>query len=91
MDVTWYKDPLEPFHNDADLKQFDAIFQDDGNHMIYPAYRACSGLFFIRNNERTQRFFNAYLSSGDFVLAARNDQTVVQTLIEEHASLYVSK
>jgi hypothetical protein len=49
VDVVWYKNPLEYFHNsNSSDKDFDIYFQDDGNHAIYYApYSANTGKYFI--------------------------------------------
>jgi hypothetical protein len=45
VDVVWYKNPLEYFHNSSNSdKDFDIYFQDDGNHALYYApYSANTG------------------------------------------------
>jgi hypothetical protein len=45
VDVVWYKNPLEYFHNSSNSdKGFDIYFQDDGNHALYYApYSANTG------------------------------------------------
>ena len=87
VDVIWYKNPLEYFKEDK--TDFDMFFQDDGNHGLYYApYSANTGFYYIRNNQKTQYFFNAFLMSGDLILGTRSHQVPLVALLQEHASMY---
>eukprot|EP00529_Nitzschia_sp_RCC80_P028723 CAMPEP_0113523672 /NCGR_PEP_ID=MMETSP0014_2-20120614/45824_1 /TAXON_ID=2857 /ORGANISM="Nitzschia sp." /LENGTH=328 /DNA_ID=CAMNT_0000421765 /DNA_START=11 /DNA_END=995 /DNA_ORIENTATION=+ /assembly_acc=CAM_ASM_000159 len=90
VDVVWYKDPLPWFHDTNNPSyNFDAYFQDDGNHALYYApYSANTGFYFIRNNERTQYFFNSLLMSGDLILSTKSHQIALIALLSEHVSMY---
>lgn len=87
VDVVWYRDPIDYFEQDT--SDFDLFFQDDGNHAIYYApYSANTGFYFVRNNQRTQHFFNTFLLSGDLILSTKSHQVPLIALLGEHASLY---
>jgi Nucleotide-diphospho-sugar transferase len=90
VDVIWYKNPLSYFHNpNADDAHFDVYFQDDGNHaLFYAPYSANTGFYYVRNNERTQYFFNAFLMAGDLIIMTRSHQIPLVALLQEHASMY---
>jgi len=90
VDVIWYKNPLEWFH-DANNPHyhFDMYFQDDGNHaLFYAPYSANTGFYYVRNNPRTQFFFNALLMAGDLILSTSSHQIALIALLNEHTSLY---
>jgi len=90
VDVIWYRDPLEYFHNSSSPDSgFDTYFQDDGNHAIYYApYSANTGFYYVRNNERTRYFFNSFLMAGDLIIGTRSHQVPLVALLQEHASMY---
>jgi len=90
VDVVWYRDPLEFFHNSShNWHDFDIYFQDDGNHALYYApYSANTGFYYVRHNERTEYFFNAFLLAGDLVLSTHSHQVALITLLNEHSSMY---
>lgn len=93
VDVVWHKEPLAYFHNstgaDAD---FDVYFQDDGNHALYYApYSANTGFYYVRNNKKTQHFFNSFLMAGDLITSTRSHQVPLVALLNEHASMYGMK
>jgi hypothetical protein len=90
VDVVYYKDPLPWFHDTSNPSyHFDAYFQDDGNHALYYApFSANTGFYYIRNNERTQYFFNALLMSGDLILSTKSHQIALIALLSEHSSMY---
>lgn len=64
-------------------------YQDDGNRAIYYApYSANTGFYYIRNNVRTQHFFNTLLLRGDMIVATKSHQAPLISLLSEHSSLY---
>jgi len=89
VDITWYKNPLEYFHNkDSAIANFDVYFQDDGNRQErYAPYSANSGFYYIRNNERSKVLFRTMLYSGDLIFACRSHQQILITLLAEANSL----
>jgi hypothetical protein len=96
VDVMWYRNPLEFFHNmssstsNSNMAGYDIYFQDDGNRYTasYAPYCANAGFYYVRSNHKTRNLLNHYLMSGDFVLSSHNDQHVLSTLVQEHASLF---
>jgi hypothetical protein len=118
VDVVWYKDPLEFFHNSTHhWHDFDIYFQDDGNHaLFYAPYSSNTGFvschcrncfeprpfsfshitrhaclniqYYVRNNPRTEYFFNSLLVGGDLVLSTHSHQVALIALLNEHASMY---
>lgn len=90
VDVVWFKDPLEYFHDETtEDANFDVYFQDDGNHALYYApYSANTGFYYVRNNARTQYFFNSFLMAGDLVQQTRSHQIPLVALLQEHSSMY---
>lgn len=62
-------------------------FQDDGSRSYRnEAYHANGGFFYIRNNKRTAYFLSNLVRQGDFILK-KNEQIVINVLLNEHASL----
>ena len=55
VDIVWYKNPLDYFHDTTlPAYNYDVFFQDDGGHSIrYAPYSANSGFYFVRYNKRT--------------------------------------
>lgn len=89
VDLVWYKDPLELFHNDESLQEFDLIFQDDGSRSIrYAPFCANTGFYFVRHNPRTRYLFTALLYSGDVIKESKSHQQALSALLSEHSSLY---
>ncbi len=95
VDIIWYKDPLEFFHNNEGdnhenpLENYDIIFQDDGNRGLYYApYAANTGFYYVKNNPKTKSFFNSLLFSGDMILSTFSHQIALVQVLSEHASLY---
>ena len=97
VDVVWYKNPLDFFHNNnnnnhpttTSLETFDMIFQDDGNRgLYYSPYAANTGFYYVKNNPQTKAFFNGLLLSGDMILSTYSHQIALIALLSEHASLY---
>ena len=58
VDVVWYKNPLEYFHDTTnEFHEFDMYFQDDGAHSTrYAPLSANSGFYYVRYNARTKYF-----------------------------------
>lgn len=91
VDVIWYRNPLEFFHNmSSSIANYDIYFQDDGNrgNAAYLPYCPNAGFYYVRNSQKTRNLLNNYLMSGDFVISSRNDQHVLSQLLQEHASLF---
>eukprot|EP00536_Pseudo-nitzschia_multiseries_P004549 jgi/Psemu1/188355/e_gw1.76.92.1 len=90
VDVVWYKNPLEWFHDESSPHyHFDIYFQDDGNHgLFYAPYSANTGFYYVRNNKRTQFFFNSLLMAGDLIISTSSHQIALIALLNEHASMY---
>jgi hypothetical protein len=90
VDVVWFRNPLEWFHNSTSaVYDFDIYFQDDGNHAVfYAPYSANTGFYYVRHNDRTQYFFNSLLISGDLILSSHSHQIALIALLNEHASMY---
>lgn len=90
VDIVWYRDPLEYFHDEkSPIHEFDAYFQDDGAHSVrYAPWSSNSGFYYLRNNERVQYFLNSLLMSGDLVLKTDSHQQALVAVMSEHASLY---
>ncbi|OEU20300.1 hypothetical protein FRACYDRAFT_182077 [Fragilariopsis cylindrus CCMP1102] len=90
VDVIWYKNPLDWFHNETNPDyHFDMFFQDDGSRaLFYAPYAANTGFYYVRNNERTKYFFHSLLMSGDLIMATYSHQIALNTLLSEHVSIY---
>ena len=68
---------------------WDMIFQDDGGRSLdFSPYSSNSGFYFVRNNRKTQHFFNSLLMMGDMILSSGSHQAVLVVLLSEHASLF---
>ena len=89
VDVVWYKNPLEFFHdNSTSMYDFDIYFQDDGSRgLFYAPYSANTGFYYIRNNDKTRYFFNSLLLAGDLIVSTHSHQIALVSLLNEHASL----
>jgi len=88
VDVIWYKNPLQWFHNKTNTDQ-DMYFQDDGSRALYYApYAANTGFYYVRNNERTRYFFHSLLMAGDLIMSSYSHQIALNALLSEHISLY---
>jgi len=90
VDIVWFRNPLEIFHNENHpWYDFDIYFQDDGNHALYYApYSANTGFYYVRQNERTQHFFNSLLMAGDMIVGTHSHQITLISVLNEHASMY---
>jgi Nucleotide-diphospho-sugar transferase len=90
VDIVWYKNPLDYFHDTTlPAYNYDVFFQDDGGHSIrYAPYSANSGFYFVRYNKRTRHFFTSLLMAGDLVLKTDSHQQALIATLNEHVSLY---
>jgi hypothetical protein len=97
VDIVWYKNPLPFFYNDLPEKNFvanewDMVYQDDGARtLFFSPYSANTGFYFVRNNRKTQNFFNQLLMSGDAILQTGSHQNVLIVMLAEHASLHAMR
>lgn len=84
VDVVWYRNPLTCFHDTTNPHYgFDAYFQDDGNHALSNApFSANTGFYYVRNNERTQYFFNSLLMAGDLILSTKSHSNCIDCTVE---------
>jgi len=89
-DVIWYKDPLQYFLDDSNgVQSYDVLFMDDGSgQWDYQPWRANTGFYFVRNNERTRYLVSEFLFSGDVVGVYGNDQGVMSVLLNEHSAMH---
>ena len=90
VDVVWYKNPLEYFHDTTNpYHDFDMYFQDDGAHSArYAPYSANSGFYYVRSNEKTRYLFTSLLYHGDMIVQSTSHQQVLIQLLANHASLF---
>mmetsp|Transcript_34868 Transcript_34868/g.73542 ORF Transcript_34868/g.73542 Transcript_34868/m.73542 type:complete len:617 (+) Transcript_34868:69-1919(+) len=87
VDVVWYKDPLEYFH-DKSLPEFDMYFQDDGSRQErYAPYSANTGFYYVRSNDRTRHLFRHLIYSSDLISAWSSHQQVLIQLLAENNSV----
>lgn len=89
VDLVWYKNPLEFFHDKQNpLYPFDILFQDDGARSLrYAPYSANTGFYYVRNNDKTKFLFRSLLYLGDMVLSMTSHQQALAALLDEHSSL----
>ena len=89
VDLVWYQNPLEYFHDKNNpLYQFDMLFQDDGARSLrYAPYSANTGFYYVRNNDKTKFLFRSLLFLGDMVLSMTSHQQALAALLDEHSSL----
>jgi len=89
VDLVWYKNPLEFFHDKTNpLHDFDILFQDDGARSLrYAPYSANTGFYYVRNNDKTKFLFRSLLYLGDMVLSMTSHQQALGALLDEHSSL----
>ena len=89
VDIVWYKNPLEFFHNNKAVQDYDMVFQDDGARgLFYAPYSANTGFYYVRNNEKTRNFFNSFLMTGERILAMFSHQVPLVQHLSEHTSLF---
>jgi len=93
VDIVWYKNPLEYFHNSLNdmLRNYDIFFQDDGNDQLrYAPLSANSGFYYVRSNNRTRYAFTSLLFSA-YTLSGRSHQESLTAILTEHTSLFALK
>ena len=90
VDITWYRHPLEVFHDEShSFSEFDIIFQDDGAHSNrYAPYSANSGFYYVRHNDKTRYLFVSLLYSGEMIFKTKSHQETLITLLAEYQSLF---
>ena len=90
VDVVWYKNPLEYFHDPFNpYHDFDMYFQDDGEHSVrYAPYSANSGFYYVRNNEKTKYTFTSLLYHSDMILESGSHQEALIQVLANHASWF---
>jgi hypothetical protein len=90
VDVVWYKNPLDFFHDpENELHGFDMYFQDDGAHSVrYSPYSANSGFYYIRSNPETKYFLVSLLYAGDMIITSKSHQQALIQVLAEHASQF---
>jgi hypothetical protein len=90
VDIVWYSNPLDYFHNPhSSISEYDVFFQDDGGHSVrYAPYSANSGFYYVKYNSRTRHFLTSLLMAGDLVLKTNSHQQALIALLNEHVSLY---
>eukprot|EP00557_Chaetoceros_sp_GSL56_P007231 CAMPEP_0176488264 /NCGR_PEP_ID=MMETSP0200_2-20121128/6610_1 /TAXON_ID=947934 /ORGANISM="Chaetoceros sp., Strain GSL56" /LENGTH=537 /DNA_ID=CAMNT_0017885223 /DNA_START=206 /DNA_END=1816 /DNA_ORIENTATION=- len=90
VDVVWYKNPLDFFHDpENELHGFDMYFQDDGAHSVrYSPYSANSGFYYIRSNAETKYFLVSLLYAGDMIITSKSHQQALIQVLAEHASQF---
>ncbi|KAL7531102.1 hypothetical protein ACHAXR_003850 [Thalassiosira sp. AJA248-18] len=91
VDVIWYKDPLDFFHDKSNtaIQDFDILFQHDGSAQPrYNPLSANSGFYYVRANKKTQYLFTSLLYHGAVVRKSKSHQQVLVQLLQEHSSLF---
>lgn len=91
VDIVWYRDPLEYFHDTSnkDLQNMDILFQHDGSSQPrYNPLSANSGFYYVRWNKKTQYLFTSFVYHGAVVRKTKSHQQVLVQLLLEHASLF---
>lgn len=94
VDMVWFKDPLEYFHDESNtaIKGFDILFQHDGSsQMRYNPLSANSGFYYVRANKKAQYVFTSLLYHGALVRHSKSHQQVLVQLLLEHSSLFGTK
>ncbi|KAL7493576.1 hypothetical protein ACHAWT_004447 [Skeletonema menzelii] len=94
VDIVWYKDPLEFFHDKSNtaLQNFDILFQHDGSgQMRYNPLSANSGFYYVRANKKAQYVFTSLLYHGALVRKSKSHQQVLVQLLLEHSSFFGTK
>ena len=91
-DVVWYRDPTEYFLQDGlagdRTHDVDIMFMDDGNPLnIFAPYRANTGFYFARSNDRTRYLFQNLIFAADQIVA-KNDQLTMAALLPVHIGLH---
>jgi hypothetical protein len=90
VDVVWFKNPLEYFHDKTnEFYDFDMYFQDDGARSNrYAPMAANSGFYYVRSNPLTKYMFLSLLYHGDMIVESKSHQQVLIQIMAEHASVF---
>jgi len=90
VDIVWYRNPIDFFHDQqSPIYGFDIYFQEDGNKAnFYAPYSANSGFYYVRSTDLTKYLFTTLLLQGDAILAVASHQIPLSMLLAEFASLY---
>lgn len=91
VDLVWFKDPLEYFHDKSNtaIQGFDIMFQHDGSGQPrYNPFSANSGFYYVRANKKTQYLFTSFLYHGAMVRKSKSHQQVLIQLLNEHSSMF---
>uniref|UniRef100_A0A7S2SC18 Nucleotide-diphospho-sugar transferase domain-containing protein n=1 Tax=Eucampia antarctica TaxID=49252 RepID=A0A7S2SC18_9STRA len=90
VDMIWFKNPLELFHDETSpMMKFDILFQDDGVRSLrYAPYSANSGFYYVRFNKKTRYLLISLLYQGDLIASTGSHQQVLAALLVEHSSTY---
>ena len=83
VDMVWKKDPAV-FLMAEDRKILDAQFMYDGPNVLYAPLHANSGFFFLRNSQRTRRFWQMVYENFDKVYVYGGQQRIVNMLLVQH-------
>jgi hypothetical protein len=88
VDVLWYRDPLEYFAKRTN-EEVDIFFMEDGQRSRqFPPYGANTGFQYVKNNQRTRHLFSNFLGIADNTIGGRNDQSVMNMLLQVHSTQY---
>lgn len=87
-DVIHFKNVLDFFLDGHVLDyEYDILFMDDANDSWdYQPFRANSGFYFVRHNDRTRYFLRSFFFSGDLVTTSGVDQIVMSVIANEHSA-----
>lgn len=86
VDMIWRRNPLDYFYS-PESGDFDIYFQDDGARSPrYAPYSPNTGFYFVRNNDRTEFFFNTFVRMGDLIQASGSHQSALTSIMSEQAS-----
>jgi len=90
VDIVWYKNPLDFFHDKSSpLQRFDVLLQDDGARTVrYAPFSGNSGFYYVRSNHKTRHLFNTLLFSAALILKTGSHQQVLGALLAEHSALF---
>ena len=90
VDVVWFKNPLEYFHDENnEFHDFDMYFQDDGAHgNRYAPTSANSGFYYVRNNPLTKYMMVSLLYHGDMIIESGSHQEALIQIMAEHSSQF---
>lgn len=88
VDVVWYRNPMEYFHNKSnEFYKFDMYFQDDGAHTNrYAPWSPNTGFYFIRHNKVTRSFMSTFVRMGDLIVQSGSHQGALTVVLNEFVS-----